>query len=263
MKMHPVVKRSLSARVANGASLTRSAFTFAELLVSVAIIASLASLLSTSISRARALAGRTTCQNHLREIALSVRMYADDMNDLGPSTMAPPKMLDSWTAYRRLVSSYLARSTNSSLVDNLFACPADKYHYSFTAASMKSYAYIPEPVYRQPWSEHSSYCFNGGNARSNTLTGATSPGIVGVKLSSIREPSKTILLAEYPAFFPFSWHRPQNRTSPHYFNNAQNMIAFVDGHVSYVKIFYDPHRVEAESWQYDPPASYAYKWSAE
>ena len=40
------------------------------------------------------------------------------------------------------------------------------------------------------------------------------------------------------------------------------MGAFVDGHVSYIKIYNDPSK-QQEAWQYDPPGGYDYKWSAE
>jgi len=39
----------------------------------------------------------------------------------------------------------------------------------------------------------------------------------------------------------------------------------VDGHVSYVKIYWDTNNVAGhlEAWQYDPPAGYDYKWSGD
>ncbi len=42
------------------------------------------------------------------------------------------------------------------------------------------------------------------------------------------------------------------------------MIGFVDGHVSYIKIFYDEGNVvtgHGQAWQYEPPANYDYQWS--
>ena len=94
------------------------------------------------------------------------------------------------------------------------------------------------------------------------MTGAPFPGIAGRKLSSIREPSKTIMLAEMPAYYCFSWHEPRNPKVPHYFSDARNMAAFVDGHVNHIKIYYDASK-QQEAWQYDPPNGYDYKWSAE
>ena len=51
-------------------------------------------------------------------------------------------------------------------------------------------------------------------------------------------------------------------TVAHYFTDARNVVAFVDGHVSYIKIYFDPSK-QQEAWQYDPPSKYDYRWSAE
>ena len=72
---------------------------------------------------------------------------------------------------------------------------------------------------------------------------------------------------------PFSWHQPKRPVKvPEnlIFNNAVNMVGFVDGHVSPVKIFwkkswplnsaYDPP--DGYAGDYDPPDGYDYQWSA-
>lgn len=50
-----------------------------------------------------------------------------------------------------------------------------------------------------------------------------------------------------------------------FFDDAKNVVGFVDGHVSYVKIFWNPSPVQPGVWavaiQYDPPAGYDYQWS--
>src|SRR5882762_4855212 len=107
------------------------------------------------------------------------------------------------------MKNYVGQKSASSPEDKLFACPADTYYYDFTQSSTNAYAYVAQGVYRQSWSDYSSYAFNGGNTRTNPITGATYPGIAGRKLSSIKNPSRTILVAEMPAFYCFSWHEPQ------------------------------------------------------
>lgn len=253
---HPPVTGLKSAR-------SHRAFTMVELLVVIAVVGILMALLLPAISQAKASAKRTTCLNHLRQIALGVRMYADDMEDVGPAKLPDKKSLDGWTAYKQLMKSYVGRNGSSSPDDRLFVCPSDTYHYDFNAASPKAYTYIGQPIHRQAWSDYSSYGFNGGNTRTNTTNGIPFPGIAGRKLSSVKDHSRTILLAEMPAFYCFSWHEPQNPRRPHYFNNARNTAAFVDGHVGYLKFYYDPKQGQDEAWQYDPPAGYDYKWSGE
>ena len=44
------------------------------------------------------------------------------------------------------------------------------------------------------------------------------------------------------------------------FADAKNVLAFVDGHVSYTKIYYD--RKES-AWKLTPPAAYSYQWRGE
>ena len=65
------------------------------------------------------------------------------------------------------------------------------------------------------------------------------------------------------AYYCFSWHDPVNPKFPHYFNGARNMAGFVDGHVSYLKFYWNGSKPQSESWEYDPPPGYDYKWSAD
>ena len=89
------------------------------------------------------------------------------------------------------------------------------------------------------------------------------PGIAGQKLSSVKEPAKIVLVSEFPALLPYSWHQRAG-TSGH-FNNAQDMVGFVDGHVSFIRVYWDSAVTNDhyEAWQYNPPAGYAYRWSGD
>ncbi|HTI71133.1 MAG TPA: type II secretion system protein [Candidatus Limnocylindria bacterium] len=235
------------------------AFAGSELMVVLAIVAILAGLMLPALGVARRSAQRTKCANNLHQLAWIIRMYADDMGDVGPAKLTEHKSLDGWMAYKQLLNAYRGQAGGGTF----FACPSDKYHYGFTAASSNAYQYIGQAIHLQSWSDYSSYAFNGGNTRTNTESGIPYPGIAGKKLTAIHNPSATILVAEVPAYYCYSWHDPQNARTAHYFNRALNEAAFVDGSVRYLPFFYDSQRRPAEAWQYDPPAEFEYKWSAE
>jgi hypothetical protein len=103
------------------------------------------------------------------------------------------------------------------------------------------------------------------NELPDSTNSGSGTGIGGVKLSWIKHPPKTILVAEHPAFIPYSWHQPKRPISfpsSCFFNNAMDMVGFVDGHVSYTKMFWKTSPPPASSsCEYDPPAGYDYQWS--
>jgi hypothetical protein len=113
--------------------------------------------------------------------------------------------------------------------------------------------------------DYSSYAFNGGdNATEIHKNGEiTRPGLTGVKMTSVKNPSLTLLVTEGSAPAPWSWHEPSARLI---FDDAQNGVSYVDGHVNYIKIYRDdqgstngPSRFYASF--YDPPPGYGYLWS--
>jgi hypothetical protein len=90
-------------------------------------------------------------------------------------------------------------------------------------------------------------------------------GISGMKLSWIKHPARTILVAEHSAFIPYSWHQPKQPIADVrscFFKDARNVVSFVDGHVNYIRIYWQP-TVPPQSYFYDPPAGYDYQWSGD
>ncbi len=63
---------------------TREAFTLIELLMSIAIIAILASLLLPALARGRSFTKSVNCANNLKQLQLGWQLYADDSNDVLP-----------------------------------------------------------------------------------------------------------------------------------------------------------------------------------
>jgi prepilin-type N-terminal cleavage/methylation domain-containing protein/prepilin-type processing-associated H-X9-DG protein len=252
----------------NRARHKNAGFTLIELLVVIAIIAVLAALLLPALSRAKASARRATCLNNLRQISLALHQYAADNGDTLPASAG---MTGSGTEtnhfaifYRTLVDNYLGIQNSPSPEDKVFACPSDTFYYDFP--SMK---YEPVSFHSQADTYFSSYGFNGGNydETSNSppayLNETAYPGVFGRKMSAIKDTARTLLVTELPAFFPWSWHEPQKLPSGKYgVSDAKNMVSFVDGHVAYIKIFWDT-RYNLTSCCYDAPSGYGYKRSAD
>jgi len=87
------------------------------------------------------------------------------------------------------------------------------------------------------------------------------PGVFGCQQTSIKDPSRTVMTLEASAVFPWSWHQPQKLPAGKCgVKDAKSMIGFVDGHVSYIKMYWNPD-LHMTTACYDPPGGYDYKWS--
>src|SRR5438105_2890919 len=86
-------------------------FTLIELLVVIAIIGILASMLLPALARAKEAANRIKCVNNMRQLEVSLKLYADDNDGL-----YPPRT----NAYRwpTLLQEYYQTT-------NLLVCPTD------------------------------------------------------------------------------------------------------------------------------------------
>ncbi len=232
----------------------------------IAIVGILAALLLPALARAQASAKRTDCLSNLRQISLAIHLYAGDNGDILPAaqnvTRNELETNHFFIFYKRLVKPYLGLPGASSPPDRLFACPMDTFYYDWPGL-----VYETRGLHDQSNTDYSSYGFNG-NAESNPVPPAflaedSYGGISGRKSASVKDPAKTVLLLELAAGFPWSWHQPQKVLSGQCgFDGAKNMISFVDGHASYLKMFHNPN-YNLPSCNYDPPAGYDYKWHAD
>jgi hypothetical protein len=145
-----------------------------------------------------------------------------------------------WWTYKEQVKSYAGLQGPPSVNDTVFACPSDR---GYTDS---------KPFSRNPRFGFCSYVFNGV-----TLPGM--PNIAGWKTTEVKQPDKTLLVMEFCAHAPFSWHysKTGDRNMPFY-NDAQSMTAFVDGHTAFTKIYYDGYNA---AFTRDPVPGYTYKYS--
>jgi prepilin-type N-terminal cleavage/methylation domain-containing protein/prepilin-type processing-associated H-X9-DG protein len=246
-------------------------FTLLELLVVFAIIAILAALLLSAISATKNRGQRTTCLNNLRQINLGVRMYSDDSHDASPSPGSPgatlPNFESLFSGYKELMKNYVGLKGTSSPQDKVFTCPADVMNANWFVGEppLLPVRFVNKSVHDSSRFDYSSYAFNGGDnvTRSFGEHTFTLPGLTGVKLSSVRHPGRTILLAEVPALLPYSWHDPLSHGlatdfSSTVYNDSKNMVSFVDGHVRYIKMHSETNFPALFT---NPPAGYDYQWS--
>lgn len=248
----------------------RHGFTLVELIVVIGVVGIIAALLLPVLGRTKVEAQRVVCASNLRQINFGIRMYSDDSDDKAPLPNGTwtNKVL-SFAGYKKLIRAYVNPIGNASSKAKLFACPADKFFYDVSNGLV---VVRLQAMHDQPLFDFSSYSFNGGNLLTNLSRygiDLSHYGIAGRRIGSIRDPTKTVLVAEVSAYEPWSWHDPKRPLCKENsrFNDARNMVSFVDGHVSYIQIFWTDTSVtrhaKLPAAYIDPPPGYPYQWNGE
>jgi prepilin-type N-terminal cleavage/methylation domain-containing protein/prepilin-type processing-associated H-X9-DG protein len=231
------------AREISGARRSLGAFTLTELLVVLAIITLLAAVLLPVITRVQAKSRLTVCTANLNQVAQAVLKYAQANQQTMPVMVNKPP--GGWWWYKEQVKQYAGLS-GPSAPDKVFACPADR-GYDTGADKLA-------PFHADPKHNYTSYVFNGIN-----LPGM--PNIGGRPVAAIQQPARTLMVMEWTAHAPLSWHKSlTGRANAPFYSDAESVVAFVDGHVKLIKIYYDGMN---PAYSRDPIPGYEYKYRAD
>lgn len=221
------------------------AFSATDLLMSLAGLALIAAVAVPIVVQQRRESRLGVCLGNLKQISQATLAYAAANDQTLPVTEPNPTP-GGWWHYREKIKSHLGLSGPASTSERVFACPDDRGYGEGTEAS--------QPFSRSRKHLFTSYVFNGV-----TLPGT--PNISGRKLESIAAPDRTLLVMEWTAHAPLSWHRSRTgRSNTPFYKDAESVTGFVDGHVALTKIYYDGLN---PAYTRDPAPGYSYKFSGD
>ncbi|NUQ01682.1 MAG: DUF1559 domain-containing protein [Armatimonadetes bacterium] len=180
----------------------RTAFTLIELLVVIAIIAILAAILFPVFAKAREKARQSSCQSNLKQVGLGLTQYSQDYDE----KFHPHRYTDSSRGWADLLQPYM-KSTQ------LFRCPSNSSAGYRVGAAGNVYTH-----YGWNWSEL------GGDGST------TQPAIKSI--GEVTRPSETIAYGDGQGYV---LHWAQSMWRPLEIHNEGTNLAFVDGHVKWMK----------------------------
>jgi type II secretory pathway pseudopilin PulG len=223
----------------------RRGFSGTDLLVVLAIVSVLAAVVVPMIARARSKTRLQQCISNLQQVNRAVLLYAEDNKGIVPLLQSSPQP-GSWWHYKEKVKGYLGYSGPPSPSEKVFGCPSDR-----------GYGEGGEKLV--PFRTSKKYNYTSYNLNSITLPGV--PNIAGWQVSAVKEPSRTLLTMEWTAHAPLSWHRSRTgKANAPFYNDAESVVGFVDGHVGLIPIYYDG--VNA-AFTRNPIPGYSYKYSGD
>jgi len=216
-----------------------SGFTRTALLVTVATLFLLMAFVIVPMNRSRSQARLKSCLENLHQVGRAVLLFAEDHDKQLPGPLSNQSG-DFWWWYKEQVKGYAGLTGVSSPNDRIFACSQDRGYSD------------PKPFCASARFDYSSYVFNGV-----TLPGM--PNIAGWKLPAVNQPKRTLLVMEWSAHAPLSWHRSKTgRANAPFYCDAASVVAFADGHTGFTKIYYDGYNA---AYTRDPIAGYEYQYS--
>ena len=218
------------------------AFTLIELLVVIAIIAILAALLLPALAKAKEQGRSAVCKSNMRQIAYGILLYADENRDylpwpgevdanrepdwvFGGQSTIDPRNPNSWK-----VAAFGFHAEAGSVFTFVTSRPRLKYSETFTNVF---------PVYRCPSTGALGLALRVNfsmNGWLNPMEPSTGPA--GVKLTSVINPAKKVLLVnEDPkTMFNASFYPGGSAQGGSFVvHNGRVNVGFIDGHIEHIK----------------------------
>ena len=209
----------------------RKSFTLIELLVVIAIIAILAAMLLPALNQAREKANASHCFSNQKQVSQSMLFYVNDSEDFySPYYVAGPPA-ENWV-YKLFNGKYATSGA-------VFFCKSQK---NWAKNGFLPPEFIADPLkYKTP--TNFSYGYNWEYIGTSVRAGGTN--LQHCKITSIKQPSKTILQADIIAS-PAKYNQGGYVLMANYRNDRAGTdgfpdtrhsgglnIAWIDGHVSY------------------------------
>jgi type II secretory pathway pseudopilin PulG len=213
-------------------------FTLADLLAVVAVACVASAVAVTQLMSSRQKSALAQCVQNVSQVNRAVIAYAADHNETLPGVA--PSQRNLWWWYKEQVKGYAGLSGPSCAPDKVFGCPDDR-GYTDTI-----------PFRMNGRFDFSSYVFNGV-----TLPGM--PSVAGWRIPAINRPNRTLLVMEWTAHAPLSWHRSRTgQKNMPFYCDAESVAGFVDGRVALTKFYYDGFNA---AYTQDPIPGYDYQYS--
>ena len=223
----------------------RRGFAMTDLLVVLAVLSVLAAIVLPMVARSRSETRLQQCIGNLQQVNRAVLLYAEESRGTLPF-LNPSPQPGGWWHYKEQVKGHLGFSGPPSPDEKVFGCPMDRGYGDGGETNM-------------PFRTSKKYNYTSYNLNSVNLPGV--PNIAGWQVSVVKEPSRTLLTMEWTAHAPLSWHRSRTgKANAPFYNDAESVVGFVDGHVSFVPIYYDGMNA---AYTRDPISGYNYKYSGE
>jgi len=242
------MRRNSSKRT--GSAGRRVGFTLIELLVVIAVVVLLIAILLPALRKAKQVAQRVVCGNHLRQLAIAWNLYLDDNDERFYRTTNANLYYGGWRGSKdvapRVLNNYLSLAADLASENDakVFRCPADRGGMPGATLRQKVYQVIGTSYQTNIFLVGGALSFplwySPMTADTTALGDAINQRIVNLKRGNVHNASQLLLIGDYgwinqwkPTPFPdpewkqiAEWHgRPD-----------YHCMAFLDGHAKFLEI---------------------------